>query len=326
MDAENYRLLYKIAKAYYDDQLTQQEIGERFGLSRVKVNRLLSRARDERIVQIEVIPPESSEPVIERALEEQCGLKEAVIVPSSASRDELLRNLGTGVAGYLHRIIGGSDVIGLAWGRSLYAMIEAMSPLNLPDVRVVQLLGGLGDPDAEIHGSEIARRFAQLVQAKPRMLVAPGVVATASVKNALLADPQVSDTLRLASSVDVAIVGVGTLNQNSVVLSAGTILSDEDVKRLKKKKVVGDIALRFFDADGRPVDDELNDRIVGVTLEEIRAMPRVVAVAGGPEKLEAICGALRGKFVNVLVTDHDTAEKLLSIGIWPSEKTSQTNL
>ncbi|HUX51023.1 MAG TPA: sugar-binding transcriptional regulator [Spirochaetia bacterium] len=317
MDQDNYRLLYKIAKAYYDDQLTQQEIGDRFGLSRVKVNRLLSRAREERIVQVQIVAPESTETEVERALEQQCGLQEAVIVPSSENHDELLRNLGEGAAAYVRRILSGNEVIGIFWGTSLYAMVEAMSPLNMPDVRIVQMLGGLGDPDADIHGAEIARRFAQIIQARPRMLASPGVVANSTVRDALFADAQISDTLSLAAQADVALVGIGTLDQHSVVLRAGTILSAADVKRLKGKKMVGDIGLRFFDRNGESLEDELNERIIGVTLEQIRSIRRVVAVAGGPEKFDAICGALRGQYLNVLVTDRSTAERLLSADLKP---------
>lgn len=315
MAAENYQLLYKIARAYYDDGLTQQEIGDRFGLSRVKVNRLLSRAREERIVQIQIVPPGDVDADMEHALAIHCGLKEAIIVPSSDSHDQLLRNLGEGAAAYLHRIIGGDKVIGITWGTTMYALVEALSPLNAPADRVVQMLGGLGDPDANVHGAEIVRRLAQIIHAKPRMLASPGVVATPSVRKALLADAQVADTLRLAAQADIALVGIGTFNQYSVVLQAGTILSSVDVKRLKEKHMVGDIGLRFFDRNGKALKDELNDRIIGVTARNIRELPHVVAVAGGPEKFDAICGAVRGRYPNVLVTDSETAERLLAVDL-----------
>ncbi|WP_455381609.1 sugar-binding transcriptional regulator, partial [Salinispira pacifica] len=284
MDAENRRLLYKVAKAYYEDELTQKEIGDRFGLSRVKVNRLLARAREERIVQIQVVLPEPSQSDLERRLEESCGLAEAVVVPFSRSHDGLLRNLGEGAAGYLRRVIGGGESVGITWGTALYAMAEAMTPTAAPAARVVQLLGGLGDPDADVHGAEIARRLSILTSARPRVLAAPGVVATPSVRRALLADPQVADTLDLASRVDIAVVGIGTLDSRSVVLRSGTILKKSDVSRLQSKGVVGDIALRFFDRDGLPVEDELNDRILGITIKQLREIKRVVGVAGGPAK------------------------------------------
>lgn len=318
MDSASQRLLYKVAKAYYEDKLTQKQIGDRFGLSRVKVNRLLARARDEGVVQIQVVLPESSQPDVERRLEESCGLIEAVVVDGSDSHEGLLRNLGEGAAGYLRRVIGGGESVGITWGTSLYAMTEAMTQTAASAARVVQLLGGLGDPDADIHGAEIARRLSLLINARPRVLAAPGVVATPAVRRALLADPQVADTLELASRVDVAVVGIGTLDKHSVVLRSGTILSPEDIRRLKEKGVVGDIALRFFDRNGEPIDDELNNRILGITVEQLRALTRVVGVAGGPEKFKAICGAIRGRLVNVLVTDSGTAKRLITEGVKPN--------
>lgn len=310
VDNENYRLLYKIAKAYYDDQLTQQEIGERFGLSRVKINRLLSKAREQKIVQIQVVPPESSDTELEREIEERCGLKEVILVPSADSHESLLRNLGEGAATYLKRILTGKEVVSITWGTSLFAMVEALSPINTPDIRVVQMLGGLGDPDADVHGAEIVHRLAQLLQAKPRILFSPGIVGSVEVRKALYADVQVADTLRLAAQADIALVGIGTLGRHSLLVRAGTVLSSADIKRLQVRKVAGDIALRFFDINGKPLEDELNERIIGLTLEEIHKIPRVVAVAGGTEKYDAICGALRGRYIDVLVTDHPTAGRL----------------
>jgi len=310
VNSENHRLMYKIAKAYYDDQLTQQEIGERFGLSRVKINRLLSNARQQKIVQIQVVAREGGEAELEREIEERCKLKEVILVPSAESHESLLRNLGEGAAAYLKRIIRGRDVIAISWGTSLLSMVEALSPLNSTEIRVVQMLGGLGDPDADVHGADIVYRLAQSLQAKPRTLASPGVVASAEVRTALAADVQVSDTLSLAGQADVAFVGIGTLDRHSVVVGAGTILSSADITRLQVKNAVGDVALRFFDMAGEPIDDELNARIVGLTLDQLHQIPRVVAVAGGPDKYNAICGALRGGHVNVLVTDRMTAERL----------------
>ncbi len=318
MDSESQRLLYKVAKAYYEDQLTQKEIGDRFGLSRVKVNRLLARAREEGVVQIQVVLPEPSRSDLEHRLEESCGLVEAVVVDTSESHDDLLRNLGEGAAGYLRRVINGGESVGITWGTSLYAMTEAMTQTSASAARVVQLLGGLGDPDADIHGAEIARRLSLFTNARPRVLAAPGVVATRAIRRALLADPQVADTLDLAARVDIAVVGIGTLDNHSVVLRSGTILSPDDVKRLREKGVVGDIALRFFDRNGEPIEDELNNRILGITVEQLRALKRVVGVAGGPEKFKAICGAIRGRLVSVLVTDSETAEQLVAEGIRPT--------
>ncbi len=312
-DLEFRRLLYKLAKAYYDDGLTQQQIGERFGLSRVRVSRLLRAARDERIVQIAITPPQGSNTEAERRLEEAYGLKEAVVVACSG-RDgaSVVSQLGPVAAAYLIRCLQGNEVVALSWGTAVLATVNALPPMDLPKVRVVQFLGGLGALEAQTHGADLAQRMAQALGAKPRLIHAPGIVKDKVVRDALVMDPQVSGTLELAARADVALVGIGVLGTCSARLLGGNTLTQEEVDDLKARGVVGDIALQFFDADGRKVDHPIDNRIVGTDLETIKRIRRVIGVAGGEEKLHAIRAALRGGLINVLVTDDQTAVQLLS--------------
>ena len=311
-DLEFKRLLYKLAKAYYDDGLTQQQIGERFSLSRIRVSRLLRAARDERIVQIAITPPQGSNTEVERRLEEACGLKEAVVVACS-SRDtaSIVSQLGPVAAACLTRCLQGSEVVALSWGTAVLSTVNALPHMDLPNVRVVQFLGGLGELEAQTHGADLARRMAQALGAKPRLIHAPGIVKDRIVRDALVMDPQVSDTLELAARADVALVGIGILETGSTLLAGGNTLTAEEVADLKARGVVGDIALQFFDANGRKVDHAINHRIVGTDLEAIKRIRRVIGVAGGAEKLHAIRAALQGGLINVLVTDDQTAAQLL---------------
>ena len=311
------RLLYKIATAYYKDDLTQKEIAKRLGLSRIKVSRLLRQAREERIVQITVTPPGDSHADLERDLEARYGLDEAAIVsPPADDKHAIIRTLGPAAAACLARTLQGTEVLNLTWGRTLLSTVDAAPARNWPDMRVVQALGGLGQPEAEIHGADLVQRLAQTFGARSRVLPAPGIVPSKLVRDALLTDAQISDTLALAARASVALVGIGVAAApDSVVRQAGTILTDEEIKELQARGAVGDIALRFFDAQGRAIQHEINDRVVGLDLDQIRRIPRVIAVAGGAEKTEAVRAALRGKLVNVLVTDEPTAKRLL-MGAW----------
>jgi DNA-binding transcriptional regulator LsrR (DeoR family) len=177
-------------------------------------------------------------------------------------------------------------------------------------MKVVQILGGLGRPEAETHGTDLTRRMAQAFGAKPRLLPAPGIVSNKLVRDALMADVQIADTLALAARADVALVGIGRPTPGSVVLQAG-ILTEEELEQLQAFGAVGDIALRFFDANGQLVDHEIQDRIIGLELDQIKKAPRVIGAAGGEDKFEVIRAALRGKLINVLVTDIRTATRLL---------------
>lgn len=303
--------LYKIAKAYYEDGLTQDQIGKRFGVSRMKVSRLLQQARQSRVVQITITPPADSFADLEREVEAIYGLDEVILIP--ATSDEavgVVSRLGMAAAEYLNRCLGEQRVIDLSWGTTLLAVIEALAPQNLPDLRVVQMLGGLGKVESETYGADLTMRMAQTLGARRRLLPAPGIVSSKLVRDALLEDVNIAETLALAAAADLALVGIGAPGPDSVVTNAG-ILTEADLTELKARGAVGDIALRFFDTDGKPIEHPINDRIIGLDLAQIKRIPRVIGVAGGAGKCEVVRGALRGHLINVLITDDMTATCLL---------------
>ncbi|NJN83837.1 MAG: sugar-binding transcriptional regulator [Caldilineaceae bacterium] len=305
-------LLYKIAKTYYEDGLTQDQIGKRFGLSRIKVSRLLQQARQNGVVQISIAPLADSFADLERELETVFGLYEAVIVASGdGSQSEIVPLLGQAAAAYLARCVEDGQVLDLSWGTTLLATVDAVLSQHLPNMRVVQMLGGLGRLESEVYGSDLALRLAQALGAKMRLLQSPGIVSSKMVRDALLDDVNIAETLALAAQADVALVGIGSPKPGSVVLQAG-ILSEQELLDLQSVGAVGDIALRFFDAQGAAIDHPINERIIGLTLAQIASIPRVIGVAGGGDKAEVIKAALRGRLLSVLVTDEQTARWLLS--------------
>lgn len=304
-------LLYKIAKAYYEDGLTQDQIGKRFGLSRIKVSRLLQQARQSRVVQITITPPPDSFGDLERKLEAAYSLDEVIVVSTpSYAQNEVVPRLGAAGAAYLVRILGDQQVLDLSWGTTLLALVEALAPQNLPDLRVVQMLGGLGRLESETYGADLTIRMAQTLGARMRLLPAPGIVSSKLVRDALLEDANIAETLALAARADLAVVGVGAPAPGSVVMQAG-ILSEQELAELKAMGAVGDIALRFFDENGQPIAHPINDRIIGLELEQIKRIPRVVGVAGGEGKYDVVRGAVRGRLIHVLITDEITAVRLL---------------
>lgn len=310
-DSERRKLLFKIAKAYYEDGLTQEQIGKRLDLSRIKVSRLLRQAREEQIVQITVLPPPGSKADLERELAARYGLDEAIVVsPPGQDQAAVVRELGPAAADCLVRSLQGHRVLALTWGTTLLSVVDSLPAQNWPEMKVVQMLGGLGQPEAEVYGADLVHRMAQAFGARPRLLSAPGIVTTKLVRDALLADPQISSTLALAARADIALVGIGRPTPNSVVMQAG-ILTEEEFEQLEARGAVGDIALRFFDANGSPVEHEINDRIIGLDLEQLRGIPRVIGVAGGEKKWGVVRAALRGELIHVLVTDEGTATRLL---------------
>ena len=310
------RIIYKIALAYYEDGLTQQEIAYKYGMSRIKVSRMLARAIQEKIVQINITPPENHYSDLERQLEKSYGLKESVIVEGYAeNREELINSMGRAAAGYLHSIIQGHEVMGLTWGRALLSTINALKSVSFPKLQVVQMLGGLGEPEAEYHGADLTRRMAQLFSTKPRLIHAPGIVKSSDLCQELMNDLQVKNTLDLASKADIALVGIGLFGPGSPILKSEKFLVEKDKKLLTSLGVIGDISFRFFNGEGEFISSEIDERVVGLSVGQLKNIPRIIAIAGGQDKYLTIRAALKGKLVHVLITDHLTAERLLKENI-----------
>ncbi|HEY0778568.1 MAG TPA: sugar-binding transcriptional regulator [Gemmatirosa sp.] len=306
-------LLSKVSTLYYLRAQTQQQIADRLRLSRPRVSRLLQEAQDHGIVQITVAPPVGLHTELESKLEARFGLEEALVVGAEGGGGrggaELRRQVGGAAATYLARSVEPGETIGLAWGTTLDAMVQALTPIPTEGVSVVQTLGGIGPADATAYAASVVRRLAHLLGATPVLLPAPGVVASPAVRDALRDDPHLQPALRRLDAIDTLFVGVGSLASNPV-LNDGTSFPPGTLDELRAAGAVGDVALRFFDAAGAFVPTSLDDRLLGITAEQLRKVRRVVAVAGGAEKADAIHAALRAGIVHVLITDQRTARDL----------------
>jgi len=316
MDLDQDRLLVKVARLYYESELTQARIAQRMRLSRQKVQRLLDAAREKGVVRVVVEPLQGVYAERERALEERFGLAEAVIVETSAYQDQsvVAREIGVAAADYLLRVVRPKDRLVLSWGGTLLGMVNALhrhAHRELGGVQVIQGLGGVVDPSRDTHSSELVRRLAQFIGARALPLAAPGVAGSRAARNAFLRDPHVARVLEAGREADLAMVGIGAPRQDSILVREGTIVTWDDLEALKSRGAVGDFNLRYFDTAGKALASELDDRVVGLSLEDFRRVPHVVGLAGGAAKLDAIRGALAGKLVNVLITDHLTAQHLL---------------
>jgi DNA-binding transcriptional regulator LsrR (DeoR family) len=313
---EELRLLTKVSKLYYEENLNQDAIMEKLQLSRAKVSRLLKEARDRGIVKITVSPPPEIHPDLEVRLENRFGLKEVIVVEVSNpnSADVVARELGVVAANYIQRILKNGDVLGISWGTTMNYLASAMQSDSMPDAQVVQVIGGLGPAESEAHATDICRRLARTLGCKLSLLPAPGIVKNAEIKKAFLMDGYVQKAMSAFTNLTIAVLGIGAPTPNSVTMRDGEIITNSELSDLLKLGAKGDIALRFFDAEGIPVKSDVDDRVIGVSLEELSHIHRVVGVAGGGEKEVVIRSALLGKLVNVLITDHLTAHRLLDNG------------
>jgi DNA-binding transcriptional regulator LsrR (DeoR family) len=234
-----------------------------------------------------------------------------VEVSDPNSQYAVSREVGAAAADYFSQSVGNPSVIGISWGTTLQAMVDALRTQDFRESQVVQLIGGLGKPESEAHATYILRRLVEKTGAQLSILNVPGIVDNTAVKTALMNDSHLKEVFNQFEKIDVAFVGVGTPTPDSVVMRDGTILTQAQLDSLLQQGAVGDICLRFFDEQGNIIHSEIDERVLGITLEQTRKIDRVVGVTGGPYKDRAIRAALLGKLVNVLITDHLSAKKLL---------------
>ncbi len=321
---EHAELLAWVASMYYEDDLTQGEIARRVGTSRSTVSRILREARDEGVVEITVHYPWKTAPEIEEELVARFGLAHArVLLSQDRSYQERVRGLGVLAARYLEGLVSGWDerdaILGISWGVAVHSTVQALRPERgrphhrLP-ITVVQMVGAVGEGDPLIDGPELARMLAGVYGGEYRYLHAPLIVEDAHTRDVLLAEPRIQDTLSLARQADVALVGIGAPRPAAYSLLRAGYVDQEALAGLRDQGVVGDVCARQYDAWGNVLDIELNQRVVGIDLEALHGMEQVLGVAGGEAKAGAILGALRGRHVNVLITDDAAARKVLSLG------------
>ncbi len=310
------RLMTKVARMYYSQSIRQMEITERLNIHQSTVSRLLKKAQQAGIVKISVTVPNGIHADLEEALESRFDLKEAIVVDSvNNNEDQIARDLGAAAAYFLEQAIKPGEVIGISsWSAALLEMINAMHPSKgSADSKVVQILGGLGNPAAQTHATHLTQRLASLIGGSAILLPAPGITTSPEAKRVLMKESYVREATELFDHVDMVLVGIGAVEPSKLLASSGNVFSAQEQAQLQKQGAVGDICLQFFDAAGTPVKTPLSDRVIGITLPQIKKARRVIALAGGKRKTNAILSALVGRWVNVLITDRYTAKAILDI-------------
>lgn len=312
MDPSQQRLVTKVARLYHVRGLRQAEIASRLDLSQSRVSRLLSLAEDEGVVRTVVVVPPGLHSDLEDALETGYGLAEVHVVDVVADdEDELLRDLGHATAA----ILAGSPLRATSlgytsWSRTLRHCVDAMVPQTSSADVVVEILGDLGAPALQHAAAQSTERLAHLLGAEPLYLRAPGVVSDPRLREVLLAqDGHARQALAAADDLDVALVGIGPADV-APPLGGDNFFSAEQFAAARALGAVGQVCLHFIDERGELLDTPLDDLVIGITPDQLRRTPRRVGVAGGAGKVPAIRAALVGGWLNVLVTDTETAHAL----------------
>lgn len=309
---EHLRLIVKVARLYYEQNLRQQEIADILAISQARVSRLLKEAGERGIVRSIVEVPEGIYSDLESEVESRLGLDQVIVVDES---DVVERSLGAAAAAYLQSTITADAIVGVStWSNSLIAMVDALdtkpTPTARAGIKVIQMFGGIGSPDVQFEATRLTSDLARRIGGQPIFMPAPAVVGTAGIAGALAEDPDVARVMEQWPSITVSFVGIGQLKPSPLLAKSGNAVSEEEMSELRTRGAVGDVCLRYFNADGQAIASAFNERVIGMTAAEIKAVPRRVGVAGGAAKVDAIRAAARGAWVSVLITDATTAEFL----------------
>ena len=307
------RLIARVAQMYHVEHKRQAEIAEVLRMSQATVSRMLKRAEQEDIVRTTIIPPPGTFAELETALRDRYGLTEAIVIDCSEDRDgAIMARIGEAAAHFLEVTLQEGEVIGVSsWSQTILRMVDNIHPLKTAKARyVVQTLGGMGEASVQTHATQLTARLAKLSGGEPRLLLVQGVTSSREAKLVMLADPVVRGTMDLFGRLSLAIVGIGAVEPSELLARSGNVFSRQEMAMLHEAGAVGEISFRFYDTDGKQVVTPLNDRVIGITLEELKSAARVMALAGGASKTEAIAGALRLGIIDVLVTDKFTAARL----------------
>ena len=312
-DAEE--LLLRVAWFYYKDELTQDEIARRLSVSRASVGRMLERARRVGLVSINLNADHLNAFEVSNQLRRTFNLAEALGVPDHdkepADHHQLNARLGLGGAQFMSTHLRPGGTLGVGWGETVSRVIASTNFGAVGPVHLVTLTGGVDGYLQTILSSK-GDGVAEPEATTATIIPTPIVASTPKLAAALKAEPAIQHVLGQASGVDQAIVGVGTPAADATIVQMG-YLAAEDVRVLRDRGVVGDILGQFFDADGNVVSLEIHRRRIGIELSDLASIPKVVGVAGGLHKTEAILGALHGGFLNVLVTNELVALRLLEL-------------
>ena len=298
------KLLTKVAWYYYIEGYTQQEIGEYLSIPRLRVNRLLDKARKAGIIQFSVREGDSKRMIVERELITQFGLKDAFVVPSPINEQDINESVAQAAAMYIHERLDKSGYINMGYGDTSSRILNHLANICEFPVNVVSLTGGVN--------YYLPNTRSSIFNAKLYLTPAPLLMASEDIVKAMEQEPSVKQIRHMATLAQMSIVGIGGVDSNATLLTNGT-LNHSDVLLLSMQGAVGDMLCHFIDKDGNVIQSSLERKLMSTPLEQLKEMNNSIGVAGGSTKSEAILAALKGNYLDVLITDETTATNVLRL-------------
>lgn len=329
MESEIYNqstfLILKAAYLYYIKDFSQNEIAEMLNISITTVSRLIKKAREEKIIEFVIRDPYIECIHLEEKLKKAFGLKDVVIAPNPMQSppgsnmpgcDDIKKLVALEGARYIQRIIREKDVLGITWGSTMYYLINYLNPCQKVDASFVTLHGSISCCDNELDVRTLVSRMAKAFSGRKYYLLTEGLMSNKGVASCIKKEKNIQSVFEMFDDIDISIGGIGSFYPSlRSVLSKKEYLTQIELKGLQEKKVVGDIALRFFDMEGRECETDLVDRTISIDFAKFKKIKTKITIASGKEKAWSVLSALRGKLIDVLITDYALGSSILKLNL-----------
>jgi len=304
-------LIVKVAKLHYLNKISQEKIGEKLKISRYQVSRILLKASELGIVNISIVEPITTLARLEDKLERHFNLKRAIVITNNDSSNEDLKSkLGSAAAKFLLDTIKDGDVIGVSWGNTINETVCHLPSEINRDVEIVQIAGGFHRVPLNISCHDVARRLALRFNKEPHLLYSPAILKSKEVCKLLIEEYEIKEVFDLFDKVTLALIGIGAISDVLKLYLEFGLISRQDEINIRENQAVGNV-LQLIDSSGNSERFDLNKRSVMMPPEKLLKVPYVIGLGGGLSKFEAVSGALKGKLINILITDDTVAKKLL---------------
>lgn len=304
--------LIRVLNMHFSEGLTKKEIAKKSNVSNTIITRKFKKAIEHGLVDYYFKDETAFTVHLENQLEERYQIEEAIVIPTFKRSLEVIEyEISKAASSYLLSQIDFVKQIGVTWGKAVWRFVREVPYQENKNLCIVPLCGGIGSSHTEIHANSLAFELADRFSCDYLPLYAPAIVSGEQLKNQLTQMEMISSVLKMGKEVDIAFVGIGDMHPNTSTLLELGYISTNEVKQLKQQGAVGDIGCMFFDKNGTEVFSDFNKKVIGVELDKLKAIPRVVGIANGAHKYEATLGALRGNLVNTLIIDSQLASLLL---------------
>lgn len=317
---ENERFMFRVLEMYYTDELSQAEIAKEMNVSRATISRTILKARQEGYVTISIHHPDHKKHHLEQQLEKKYGLQEMLIASSEKGKN-IREQVNQEAGDYLLRVLRHGMTLGITWGLTIGSFIEHLKTdpgirsAYLKDIKVVPFIGTANLIEFDMimqknHASFYAIELAEILKGVGYQLPAPMYVSNKEARQLFAQDPLVAYVLHQAALADIGFLPIGAMKEESSIVRSG-MLSVKSLNQMKQKGAVGEVIGNFFTEDGTFLDNEMSERMIGVTREQLFRIPLRVGIAYGKERVAAMKGALNSQIINVLITDSTTAKYLV---------------